>query len=156
MNPDILAAIAAYVADALGLSLASSTGFRQAYVDYLPTTNPDGSEVAPPYAMVTEGPESYAAQSDDPRTGFYLSNLATGTAFVHFLAASKAEARSLCRTAVRAMSDSEVTLEAADGRVVTLLPLSSSPVPHGGAGIAGDPAIFERVLTVQYMQQFLE
>jgi len=156
MNPDILAAIAAYLSDAMGLSLASATGFRQVYVDYLPPANADGSAVVPPFAMVAEGSESYTAQSDDPRTGFYLSNLDTGTAFIHFVAPTKAQARALCRTAVRLMSDSEATLEAGDGREITLLPLNSSPVPHAGTGPADEPAAFERILTIQYMQQFLE
>jgi hypothetical protein len=163
-NPpdDILAAIAAYLQESMGLSLAAPAtaafpnGYPQAYSEYAPSTNPDGSALTPPFAVVNEGDESYAAQSEDPATGHFLSNIANGTAFIHFLAPSKAQARALCRRAVRLMSDTVVQLAAQDGRVITLLPLRSQRMPQPSAGVGDEPAIFERVLTVQYLQQFTE
>ena len=162
MDPDILAAIAAYLRGSMGLSLAAPAttaypdGYPQAYSEYAPSANPDGTPVTPPFAIVQEGDESYSAQSEDPGTGYMLSNIADGTAFIHFVAPSKFEARALCRQAVRLMSSTVVQLTAQDGRVITLLPLRSQRMPQPSAGIGDEPAIFERVLTVQYLQQFME
>lgn len=162
MPEDILAAIAAYLQGSMGLSLAAPAtatypnGYPQAYSEYAPSTNPDGTAVTSPYAVINEGDESYQAQSEDPATGYLLSNIANGTAFIHFLAPSKAVARALCRRAVRLMSSTVVQFTAQDGRVITLLPLRSQRMPQPSAGIGDQPSIFERVLTVQYLQQFVE
>ncbi len=163
-NPpeDILAAIAVYLQASMGLALAAQAttaypnGYPQAYSEYAPSTNPDGSTVAPPFAIVNEGDESYAAQSEDPVTGHFLSNIANGTAFIHFLAPSKAEARALCRVAVRLMSSTVIQLTSQDGRIFHLAPLNSRRMPQPSTGVGDEPAIFERVLTVQYLQQFAE
>lgn len=153
--PDIIGAIVAYLQGAMGQSLLSANGSPQVYTDFAPQTNPDGSPVSQPYAVVTEGPETYEAQSDDPGTGFYLSNIAAGTAMVSFVATTKAQARALARAGVRLMSDPRAELSAADGRVLTLLPLRAETVPITAAGVQ-QPTAFARVVTVNYKQQFLE
>lgn len=155
--PDILAAIAEYTANVFGPVLASATGYPQVYVDYLPSANPDGSPVVPPYAMVTEGPETYSAQSEDHEsTGYWLSNIADGIAFIHFFAPSKSEARALCRQGVRLLSDTRAEPDNADDRPITLLPLRSEAVMQAGPGVVGEGQVYQRVLTVGYKDQFLE
>lgn len=155
-NVDIIAALASYVAADMGQSLLSATGAVQVYTDFAPEANPDGSPVVQPYCVVTDGPEVYNAQADHPSTGYYLSNIADGRAMVAFYATTKAEARSLGRTAVRRITDTQVQLDALDGRVVTVLPERIDSHPHFGLGVEGQPTGFIRVLTVRYMQQFLE
>lgn len=155
MNPDIVAAVVSFLQEAMGQSLASSTGYAQAYSDYAPQANPDGSTVSQPYAVVVEGPETYSAQADNPATGYYLSNIAVGAVDVAFYATTKAQARALGRASVRLLSDTQVQLFAQDGRVITVLPVRAISTSIQAEGVA-QPTVFLRVVTFQYAQQFLE
>lgn len=155
MNPDIIAAIANYMQQIMGQSLLSATGYAQVYTDYAPGQNPDGSPVIQPYAVVTEGSETYSnTQTQDPATGSRLDVLADGMAMIGFYANTKDQARALVRTAVRLDTDTQVAIQAADGVVVTFLPIRADTVPLDQSGI-GEPGKFLRVLTVRYIQQFL-
>jgi hypothetical protein len=156
MNPDILAAVVAYLQQVMGLSLASSTGFRQVYADFAPEQNGDGSPVSQPYAVVSDGPESYQIVSSSTTTaGYQVDVIADGTLSVAFYATSKLAARALGIQAVRALSDTVEMLAAADGRVLTILPVAAQSVPIMTAGVA-QPTAFARIVTFNYKQEFVE
>lgn len=153
MNPDIVAAVVAFLQSAMRGDLGVAANLPQVWADAAPSTNPDGSQVGYPYAVVAEGPETYAYQSTDPATGHWLDCLATGMVRVAFYAATKANARYLGRQAVRLLSDSQELLVAGDGTVITILPIraESTAISTSGAGV---PDVFLRIVTFQYVQEF--
>lgn len=151
---DIIAAIAAYLQQAMAASLASATGAAQVYGDYAPEVNPDGSPVAPPYAVVTDGPETYTFEAQDPATGHWLHGFADGTAQVIFYAASFAAARALARQAASVLSDSQIDVATGDVlATLTLFGARSDPVLPAQPGI-GQPTMYARAVTFQYKQEF--
>lgn len=153
MEPDILAALAAYLQGVMGLSLLSSSGYPQVYSDFAPQGNPDGSPVAQPYAVVTDGPESYTASSG-VNPGM-VDVIADGVLQVAFYCTTKAEARSLGITAVRLLTDTRVYLGTGDARFMTLLPTQAVSVPLVTEGVQ-QPTAFARVVTVNYKQEFVQ
>lgn len=145
--PDIVAAVAAYLQGTMGGSLGATATSPQVWTDYAPPGAPY------PYAIVTEGPESYRYQSTDPETGHWLDCLADGSLQVAIYATSKASARSLGREAVRKLSDSQAALSAQDGTITTILPVRAESAVLGVEG-TDQPAAFLRIITFQYQQEF--
>lgn len=154
---DIVSAVAMYLAGAMGQSLLSDTGYVQLYTDWTPSSNPDGSTVSAPYAVLLEGPETYSAQSDNPATGFYLSEIADGRLDIEFHAGTKALARQLGRTAVRLLSNPEMQLIAQDAQVIIggFLPVAAMTRWYDEIGPDGQSTHFIRIVSCQYKQQFL-
>lgn len=147
MNPDIVAAVVAFLQGAMRGDLGVTATSQQVWADAAPPGTPY------PYAVVTEGPETYAYQSTDPQTGHWLDCLATGSIVVAFYAPTKAVARYLGRQAVRLLSDSHELLTAGDGNVIAMVPAraESQTISEPGAGI---PDVFLRIVTFQYVQEF--
>jgi hypothetical protein len=138
VNPDILAAVVAFLRATMGVTAwADAAAPGAAY----------------PYAVVLDGPESYAVQSEDPETGRWLDCLATGVFSVRFYCATKFEARQLGRRVVRALSDSQSRLLAADGAVRHVAPIQGVPDAVSTTG-AGVPDVFLWITTFQYVQEF--
>ena len=153
MNPDIIAAVVAFLQGAMRGDLGVTATTPQVWADAAPSENPDGTPLGYPYAIITEGPESYAYQSTDPKTGHWLDCLATGTLTVAFYASTKANARYLGRQAVRILSDSYELLTPGDGRCITIFPLNAMSTAISSTG-AGVPDVFLRIVTFQYVQEF--
>jgi hypothetical protein len=138
---DIIAAVAAFLNDAMAGPLdVTDASPEKAFTDY-------AHQVALPYAIVHDGPESYAYQSDD-------SFIADGALQVSLHAASKSAARRLGRECIRVMSDPNATLpHFLDGTCLEMRPGGSQSVPHTETG-PDQPAEFIRVVMWHYRAQY--
>ena len=140
---DIIAAIVAYLAEAMSAQLSA------VYADYVP-----GQPAGSAYAVVHEGPETFTeAGAQDGSNGPIKEVIPTGTVFVEFIAPTKLQTRQLVRSCVGILIDSAITLEPADGPVLALWPVRAESVRMTDVG-AGTPTEFKRVLTVGYTQEF--
>lgn len=148
MNPDIISAVVAYLRGAMGGSLfvtATNQGVWSTYAPDVP--------VGQPYCIVRAGPETYQFTSDDIEEGHSNSVIIDGFLHVAFVAPGEEMAWALSRQCVRVLNDTQAEFHAADGRVIHLRPIQSDSVFLTDSGPSVS-AVFKRVVTVEYKQQF--
>lgn len=148
LNPDIISAVVAYLRWAMGGSLfvtETNDGVWSTYATSVPVNQP--------YCVVRAGPETYEFISDDLEGGHSNSVITDGVLHVGFVAPGEEQAWALGRQCVRVLNDTQAEFHAADGRVIYLRPVRSDSVFLTDSG-PSIPAVFKRVVTVEYRQQF--